>query len=446
MKNSAKGIITSILLMVSVVLVFGQKGIEDGSKYGHGEDSVQCITNISLYREYFKQDNYKLAYTPWLAVYNECPKAREQTFKDGIDMLQATIKKTEDPEEKAVLVDSMLNMYKRRIEFHGEEGLVYSLMGIDFIKYSDNTIENMQRGYDILNKAIELRKNNAGPAELVTYLQTSSVLFKQGKIEGNQVVNDFANVMAIVDYKLDKNPDDRVFNSAKGIIEKVFESSDAASCDNLIDLYAPKFAENPEDLELVTKIYDMLSSTKCEESDLYKEVAEQYNELEPSASLAYELANIYSDKEKYNKANKYYLQAIELQEEDEAKANYYMELCDLTFRRLENYELAKSYALKAAELNPETGYPYILMGLIYISGAKSCFEDPFEIATVYWAAVDKFQQAKKYEEVASKANDYIETYSAHFPDKEEIFFHTLSVGKSYDIGCWINETTTVRAR
>ena len=34
-----------------------------GSKFG--SDSVQCVTNISLYREYVKQKNYDDALTPW---------------------------------------------------------------------------------------------------------------------------------------------------------------------------------------------------------------------------------------------------------------------------------------------------------------------------------------------------------------------------------------------
>ena len=34
-----------------------------GSKFG--SDSVQCVTNISLYREYVKQKNYDDALTSW---------------------------------------------------------------------------------------------------------------------------------------------------------------------------------------------------------------------------------------------------------------------------------------------------------------------------------------------------------------------------------------------
>ncbi len=61
MKTIAKGILTTLFLALTISFVFGQKGYVDGSKYGHGEDSVRCIMNLSLYREYVKQDNYDLA-------------------------------------------------------------------------------------------------------------------------------------------------------------------------------------------------------------------------------------------------------------------------------------------------------------------------------------------------------------------------------------------------
>ena len=45
-----------------------------------GSDSVTCITNLSLYREYYKQKNYKDALTlRW--VYLNCPQSREIFIK-----------------------------------------------------------------------------------------------------------------------------------------------------------------------------------------------------------------------------------------------------------------------------------------------------------------------------------------------------------------------------
>ena len=46
-------------LSLSATAVFAQKGVEDGSRFGHGEDSLRCLQNISIYTEYVKTNNFK---------------------------------------------------------------------------------------------------------------------------------------------------------------------------------------------------------------------------------------------------------------------------------------------------------------------------------------------------------------------------------------------------
>ncbi len=64
-------------LIISALLfstaMFAQKGVEDRSKFGHGEDSIRCMENLSLYSEYYKQKNFKEALPYWTIAFNECP-------------------------------------------------------------------------------------------------------------------------------------------------------------------------------------------------------------------------------------------------------------------------------------------------------------------------------------------------------------------------------------
>ena len=41
---------------------YAQKGVDNGTQFGSGEDSVRCITNISLFVPYAKAGNFKDAY------------------------------------------------------------------------------------------------------------------------------------------------------------------------------------------------------------------------------------------------------------------------------------------------------------------------------------------------------------------------------------------------
>ncbi|MFW5687563.1 MAG: tetratricopeptide repeat protein, partial [Bacteroidota bacterium] len=113
------------------------------------------------------------------------------------------------------------------------------------------------------------------------------------------------------------------------------------------------------------------------------------------------------------------------------------------------YREARSYALQAAELDPENGRPYIIIGEMYAATASQCGDDDLTKNVAYWAAVDKFVQARSIDEdpvVQERANQLINTWSQYFPNNELIFFHGLSEGETYRVECWINETTRVRAR
>lgn len=448
MKTITKGFITSLLLFFVAFSSFGQKGVEDGSKYGQGEDSIRCIKNISLYREYYKQKNYADANEPWKVVYMECPKASKNIYIDGIKMIKASIKKAESDEQKKLLTDSLLNIYNKRIKYFNQKGFVLGKMGVDFAHVSKNTVENMQKSYDILSESIALREKSSGAAEMVVYFQTSRVLYSAKKFDGTKVVDDYALLMGIIDSKLKKKPNDKKTLKAKDAIENIFEKSGAASSDNLVNLFEPKFKADPNNVELLKKITALLSKTKGgNETVLYFSAAENLNKIEPKAIFAYQLAKRYSDIEKFTKSTSYYKQAIELQEDSITKSKYYLELGDVTYRKLGNYAIARSYALKAHELNKTSGYPYMLIGHIYAAATKSCSEKPFEQTAIYWIAVDKFAKAKAVDpSLTESANKYIAAYHKFFPDNETIFFNGFNEGDTYKIDCWINESTTVRAR
>lgn len=92
------------------------------------------------------------------------------------------------------------------------------------------------------------------------------------------------------------------------------------------------------------------------------------------------------------------------------------------------------------------GNAYLLIGDLYAASSDDCGADDVMKKAVYWIAVDYYYKAKKVDpEVAASANERIAAYSKYFPTKEEVFFRDLNDGDPYDIECWINESTTVRA-
>jgi tetratricopeptide (TPR) repeat protein len=445
MKTMAKGILTTLFLALTLGFAFGQKGVEDGSRFGHGEDSIRCIKHYSLYREYVKQKNYDLAIDSWKIVYMECPKASKYFYIDGIKMIEKAIKEEQDAIQKAVLVDSMMRIYDKRIKYYKQKGYVLGEKGVDYIKYSEKNAENMKIGYDILKESITLEKYKSKAPQLLTFMQASNSLYQANEVEAGTVVEDYGIVSEISDYVVNNQKKGwKNIERARPSIDQIFEG--VASCEDLVPFYTTKFAEIPEDIEFLKKSTDLLRSLKCVEEPLFFEMVNKLNSLEPTAKLSYELAKLSNTHEKLEDAARYYKQAIELEVEDIQKAKYYLELGDVT-RRLGNYSQARTYALNSIELDATNGYPYLLIGNIYAAASKSCGEEEFEQKAVYWAAVDKFKKAKSIDpELTEDCNRFIEAYRPHFPDTETIFFYNLKEGDSYIVGCWINEKTTVRSR
>jgi hypothetical protein len=81
-----------------------------------------------------------------------------------------------------------------------------------------------------------------------------------------------------------------------------------------------------------------------------------------------------------------------------------------------------------------------------VISANSCGDNDLTKKVAYWAAVDKYNKAKAIEpDMADEMNELIRRYSPYFPPAEVLFFYNLEEGDTYEIGCWINEKTIIRA-
>jgi tetratricopeptide (TPR) repeat protein len=158
------------------------------------------------------------------------------------------------------------------------------------------------------------------------------------------------------------------------------------------------------------------------------------------------MARKYLKEEKYEVAAQYLKEAINLFGPDDIdkKAKAFLLLGNVYLGE-KNYTLAKQYALKVLELKPSDGNAYILIGDAYAAGAGACGDNDLTKRAPYWAAVDKYQTAKRIDpSIAPIADKRISSYAASFPSMETIFFYGLKQGEGYRVECWINESTTVR--
>ncbi len=425
-----------------------QKGVEDGSRYGHGEDSIRCIKNLSLYREYVKHGNYDMGLGPWRIVFEECPKATKNIYIDGAKMFNDFIANEKDPDRKAILMDSLRIVYDQRIKYYKQRGSVLSRKANAILRHqeyrSDPDIQEEAYGY--LVESISILKNKSWVATVATFMTTSFALFQNERLTDQQVIENYAQASEILDYQLGLKPGDKTILEVKEVTDYNFIISGAPTCESLVSYFQPLWEEKKGEIDYLGRAVNFLSALDCESEPFYALAAEALYEKEPSAQAAYGLAKLFLVKEEFEKAITYYEEAIDREEDPSKKADYLYQLGFITNAQLKQPQKARTYALEAIRLKPDWGEPYILIGDAY-AGSKDCFTDEFEKTTIYWAAVDQYSKAKSVDaDVAEKANERISTYKKYFPDIETIFFYSLKEGDNYTVGCWINETTKVRAR
>ncbi len=431
---------------------FAQKGVEDGSKFGHGEDSLRCLENLSLYYEYYKQKNYAEAFPKWEVAFNECPASNKNLYSHGENIVEALYKKEKDAAKKAEYYDLLMKVYDQRAKYFGNDkkyptAYIMGKKAITMLRYNRDNAEVIKEAQPLLENAYKVLGVKTQYPALLTYMINSAAMYNIDALSGEKLVDIYTNVTETLNTQKTAMPKyaDKIQETIVNV-EKIFAQSGAANCETLADIFGPQLADHTTDLAWLKRVNRLLAKGDCGESELFYSSSEYLHNIEPSASSAFGLSRMYMKTGDTDKAVSYLNEAIELEEDPYSKAKYHHTL-GLIYMSQKKYSQTRSEAQKAIALRGAWGAPYILIGKAYAASASSCGSTEFEHKTVYWAAVDQFAKAKSADvEAAAEANENIALYSQYFPNTEEIFFQGLKAGESYQIGGWIGTTTTVRVK
>ena len=420
----------------------GEAPVAAGPKYG--TDSVTCVTNLSLYREFYKQDNYKDALPHWKWVFNNCPISSENLYLHGAKMYSAKIDETKDVDLREKLIDTLMMVYDQRITYYSREGYVLGRKGIDFYTYRPEKTEQV---YQIFKKSVELSGNKSEGAVLVYYFRAVIGMAEIGKLEKVAIIDAYDQLSEIIDFNLKDKADKPKalanWENTKANIESTFEPF--ATCPDLISIYQKKFETNSSDIELLQKITNILERKGCVKEELFFKATEQLHKLDPGAQSAYLMGTLYLERDNMSKAAEYMGQAANLYENSADKVKALNILANINFNQ-RNYQQARANAYKILQIDPNYGKAYLLIGDLYASSSAMCTDDDLGGKSVFWAAIDKYVKAKSVDSsVESDANTKISQYSKFYPAASDLFFRDMQEGNSFTVGCWINENTVVRA-
>ena len=434
---------------------YAQTGVQSGTKFGSGEDSIRCITNISLFVPYAKAGNFKDAYEFWHQAYTECPAAHKDIYLYGVRIMDWKINTESDPTKKVALIDELMGIYDTRVKYFGNDkkygkDWIVSRKAADYIRMmGDKADPKVYYGWlgEVINEYGE--KTEAMGLSLYMMASHRQLLadpnFKSTYLEDYLKCSKYISTQLAAAQAAGNAKEEKNLTTYKSAIDGGFAGSGAADCETLQNMYASKVEAAKGNLEALNEIVSLLRKVRCQEIEAFYAASAYAYELQPSADAALGIAKQAVKAKDYEKAIKYFEEAANMESDAVSKAEDYYLIAVLLYEQ-NNLSKAREYCRKAVETNPDYGNPYILIGNMYAKSAKSIYSDPVLAKAVYYAVIAQFEKARQVDQnVAEDAAKMIATYRAHLPSTEEVFMHPdLEKGKAFRIGGWIGETVTIR--
>eukprot|EP00746_Dinoflagellata_sp_MGD_P061843 gnl/MRDRNA2_/MRDRNA2_261013_c0_seq1.p1 gnl/MRDRNA2_/MRDRNA2_261013_c0~~gnl/MRDRNA2_/MRDRNA2_261013_c0_seq1.p1 ORF type:complete len:372 (+),score=13.38 gnl/MRDRNA2_/MRDRNA2_261013_c0_seq1:292-1407(+) len=362
-------ILTSLLLFIFSLTVFAQNG-----KYGATpEDSVKCVENLSLYMNpYFKNGKYKEAVKYWRVCFNTCPKSSKNLYINGAKMYDKFIEEAPDDATKEAYIDTLMMIYDQRIESYGEEGKVLEMKGTDMIKLRG---DNPKAAYEVLKKAWDLNGNDMGPGGAVYTYKAHFEMLRKKEATKAELIEEYGPLSEVVEYNIAKYKKEgnekyaSYWEKSAINIEKMFIA--IADCEELINVFQPKFEATPDDTLLLKAIIKFLSKKDCMEEQLFEDAAAKMCSIKPSYDCSMALGKLLSKKDNYTEAYTYFKQATELARTDEEKvdANFIAAQAAYNLKRLSS---VRTHCQSILAVNPNYGEAYLLIGDAYSASSSQC--------------------------------------------------------------------------
>lgn len=421
-------------------------------------DRETAETAYVLYKDELKLKNYTAAQILWKKAFYLAPAANGRVkyqYDDGIKIYQSLYKKTDNVNLKESYIDTIMSIYKRRLECVKDTSYVLGRMAYDYYYTFPGTKSNDEI-YNLLIQALVKSGQKADYFIINPLTQLLIEQYQQEKIDKATAKKYTFKILEVVKYG---NANCKRNCKAWGIVRdyaplrlEAFEAlTDFYDCSYYIDHYYHEYEANPTDCDIISQTISKLRRGKCNTEDeklktLYAAKTQHCKVVVAKTGPCRSGYTAYTDG-KYKEAINSFESCIASISDNSKKAKYQLLIAKIYYRDLKNFSKAKQYALMAAATRPHWGEPFMLIGRLYASSGPLCGTGTgFESQKVTWPAIDKWKYAKKIDPSTTKdANKLINTYKKYMPSKEDLFLRELKLGAKFKVGCWINEHTIVRS-
>lgn len=453
------------IILVAAVLLFG-------ANHSFAQQDEECMTNLTIFTDYYKSKKFNEAYEPWMKVRTKCPKFNRAIYAYGEKILKHKIENSTGAEKVGHINDLMKLWDEALVNFPSNytKGGVLSDKGELMYDHKEDLKATNKQIYDMLDRAYnEDLENFKSPRALYIYFSTVVDMHDAKEVDVQNVFDKYDDISEKIatesdNYTLLMNPlvekeeagtaltskEQQYKESYESYLENyntISGSMDTklgqlANCENLIPLYQKDFEQNKTNAEWLQRAVSRMYNKECTEAPLYTTLVKAYDAAAPSADTKYFVANLLFSQGKTSEGNKYLDEAYDLEKDPLKKAKRAYDI-GKSLRKKGQYGAARTYFQNALRLSPSMGRAYLEIAQMYAASANDCGDSVFNKRAVYWLAEKEARKAAKVDgSLSSYANQLADSYAGKAPSRQDIFSSNMA-GKSISIGCWIGSSVKV---
>lgn len=440
--------------------------------FSFAQQDEECMTNLTIFTDYYKSKRMDEAYEPWMKVRNKCPKFNRAIYAYGEKILKHKIENSTGAEQIAYINDLMKLWDEAVVNFpsnYSNGEVLQDKAGLKYEYRKELGLSDKQI-YDAYDNLFKTEKESFNsPKGLYVYFSTLVDLFNEKQVPIQDVFNKYDDVSDKIEVEVEnytkklnklveKEEAGGTLSKKEGQLKRQYESylenydkiggsidsklGILANCENLIPLYTKDFETYKTDAVWLKRAVNRMFNKECTDDPLYIKLVKAYDAAAPSSDTKYFVAGLLLKQDKENEAIEYFKQAYDLEKDSFKKGKLANRIGNI-LKSKGRYGQARGYYRDALKLNPSNGRPHLSIAAMYASSANSCGDTNFNKRAVFWLAADEARKAGRVDaNLKSAADQTVANYMAKAPQRSEIF-SAGNEGQRIDIGCWIGASVTV---
>ncbi|MEM6642016.1 MAG: tetratricopeptide repeat protein [Bacteroidota bacterium] len=375
-------------------------------------------------------------------IYENNPELHQTIYIEGVKCLEEIMKETEDKTRKEQLKDSILWMYDQRIKYFDNDANTMDRKAYQAFQLYYKSPAKYPMLVTLYEKAYEMNGAEISDFNLNSYMLLAKLYHQRDaeKMPAEKVLDIHSQISEIIETKRKNGVSPERLKKEQDKTDAWLSSIDGIlTCAFIEEKLVPKFKANPNDLATAKKIFKYSVQAKCTDQPFFLEASEPVFKEQPTFTLANAIGSRYLSNGDYSKSLAFFEKAVELATTQEEKFDALMGKASIQSKK-GNKTRARSIAYEALSAKPGSPEAYNLIGNLYFTSFDDCAGRKSKVLdrAVFIAAYDMYAKAGN----SSQMN----AAKQQFPSKEEIFTEAYETGQSITVGCWINETVSLKTR